>query len=88
MFVTIRAPYGATTTNIRIIATVPMMIDTIPTKGTNIVFLLSPCESNITKLYNDGYDFNLKGMTNIATSVKTKHTSRQWAIWFDIAARP
>lgn len=64
--------------NIRIIAAVPMMIVIIVNNGMNIVFLLSPFVLNVVKLYILGYDFFTRnGITNIAISVKTKHTSRQ-----------
>lgn len=64
--------------NIRIIATVPMMIVIIVNNGMNIVFLLSPFLLNVAKLYILGYDFFTRnGITNIAISVKTKHKSRQ-----------
>jgi len=70
--------YWVATTNIRIITTAPMMLAIIATNGMDIVFLLSPFASNVTNLYMAGYDFTArKGMTNMAISAKTKHTSRQ-----------
>ncbi|WP_175912156.1 MULTISPECIES: hypothetical protein [Burkholderia] len=79
VFATIRArTYGAATTNIRTITTVPMTIVIIVNSGMNIVFLLFPLELNVENLYMDGYDLITRnGRTNIAMSTKAKHTSRQ-----------
>ncbi|WP_124627779.1 hypothetical protein [Burkholderia sp. Bp9012] len=67
--------YGAATTNMRIITTVPRMIAIIAISGTIIVFLFSPFALNSMKLYMAGYDLILIGIANIATRVSAKHMS-------------